>query len=164
MPMNTLKDVYIDQVKDLYSACNQSHKMTVQLADAATNETLKGALTAGAEGIKDGMEAAAAIVKAHGEEPSDEFCKGMEGLVKEAKAHAIDEDFGDRDARDAMIITQYQRMVHYGIAGWGCVVAFAKRLGLDEDAHTLQKCLDDTYDGDRRMTEIAAGEVNRAAA
>ncbi|MEM1149152.1 MAG: DUF892 family protein [Pseudomonadota bacterium] len=164
MAINSLKDVYIDQLQDIYSACKQSHQMTAKLAEAAKSAELTSALEAGVEGIKDGMETAREIVSAHGEDPTDEFCKGMEGLVKEAKAHGLDADFSDDDARDAMIITQYQRMAHYAIAGWGCVVAFAERLGLDEDAVKLQKCLDDTYGGDVRMTDIAKSEVNQAAA
>ena len=63
-----------------------------------------------------------------------------------------------------MIISQYQRMVHYALAGYGTVVAFANRLGLDGDAAQLQACLDDTYDGDRRMTKIATSGVNADAA
>lgn len=54
-------------------------------------------------------------------------------------------------------------MVHYALAGYGCVVAFANRLGEDGDGAVLQNCLDDTYDGDRRMTEIASGGINAAA-
>ena len=54
-------------------------------------------------------------------------------------------------------------MTHYGIAGYGCVVAFAKRLDLDDDARKLQKCLDSTYHGDEEMTKIANGGINKAA-
>ena len=54
-------------------------------------------------------------------------------------------------------------MTHYGLAGYGTAVAFAKRLGLKDDATTLQKCLDNTYSGDRTMTAIATGEVNKEA-
>ncbi|MFQ6550279.1 DUF892 family protein [Aestuariibius sp. 2305UL40-4] len=163
MTIGSLKDVYIDQLQDLYSACNQSHPVTEALANAAKNEDLKSALKAGAEGIQNGMAIAKEIVSAHGEDATEEFCKGMEGLVKEARAHSLEADFSDQDAQDAMIITQYQRMVHYALAGWGCTVAFAKRLGLKEDAAKLQKCLDKTYDGDRRMTKIAEIDVNADA-
>jgi ferritin-like metal-binding protein YciE len=55
-------------------------------------------------------------------------------------------------------------MTHYGLAGYGCLVAFAKRLGLNADANKLQTCLDNTYGGDREMTRIATGEINKAAA
>jgi ferritin-like metal-binding protein YciE len=89
----------------------------------------------------------------------------MEGLVNEVDAHVLEADFGDDATRDAMIITQYQRMVHYALAGYGCLLAFANRLNLDQDAAILQKQLDETYDGDRRMTAIATdGGVNKKAA
>ena len=164
MALNSLKDVYIDQLQDLWSACSQSREVTQSLAKAATNEDLKEALEAGAKGITDGMDAVQKLAKTHGFDPEGEHCKGMEGLVKEARAHALEEEFGDDDVRDAMIITQYQRMTHYAIAGWGCCKAFATRLGLEEDARLLDECLGNTYDGDEHMTEIATGEVNPAAA
>lgn len=163
MAIANLKDVYIDQLQDLYSATKQSLPMTKKLAKAATNRELVSALEAGVDGIGEGMETAAQIVRSHGGDPTGEFCKGMEGLVKEAQAHVIDADISDDDARDAMIITQYQRMTHYGLAGWGCLVAFAERLELKEDAAKLRECLDNTYGGDRHMTEIATGSVNKAA-
>ena len=165
MALNNLKDVYIDQLQDLYSACKQSHSATKELAGAAKNEELKAALNAGVEGIKSGLDHVEKLCRAHDADPSGEHCKGMEGLVKEARAHSLEEEFGDDDARDAMIITQYQRMVHYAIAGYGCLLAFAKRIGADDDVATLQKLLDETYDGDRHMTQIAVeGGVNAAAA
>ena len=164
MALANLKDIYIDQLQDIYSADTQAAKVTAELAEAAHDAKLKDALNSGVEGINEGRSTLAAIIKAHGEDPAEEFCKGMEGLVKEARSHGLEEDISDPDARDAMIITQYQRMAHYGIAGYGCLVAFAKRLGLREDAAKLQKCLDATAHGDRTMTEIAEGGINKAAA
>jgi len=164
MSLNSLKDVYIDQLQDLYSANKQSLKATEKLEKNATDQDLKDALQNGVTGIKEGMKILESIVKNHGEDPTDEFCKGMEGLVKEVQAHVIDAEFGNDETRDAMIVTQYQRMVHYAIAGYGCVVAFAKRLDLNDDAKKLQDCLDHTYNGDRKMTEIATNEINQKAA
>ena len=165
MALNSLKDVYHDQLQDLYSACKQSMEATTALGRAATDKALSEALIDGAQGIAQGMDQLKSICARHDIDPDGEHCKGMEGLVKEAHAHAIEEDFGDDATRDAMIITQYQRMVHYALAGYGCLVAFANRLGKDEDGAILQQLLDDTYDGDRRMTEIATkGGVNKMAA
>ena len=90
--------------------------------------------------------------------------EGMEGLVAEARAHSLDQPFGDDAARDAMIITQYQRLIHYALAGYGCLAAFAKRLDLGDDATALKECLDQTYDGDRTMTDLATGGINKEAA
>ena len=163
MSMNDLKDIYIDQMQDIYSANGQSAKVTAELGKSASDSELTDALEAGVKGIEQGMETLKKLIEGHGADPRGEHCKGMEGLVKEARAHALEESFGNDEARDAMIVSQYQRMVHYAIAGYGCLVAYAKRLGMEEDASALQKCLDETYDGDRRMTKIAETEVNAAA-
>lgn len=163
MAIQGLKDVYVDQCQDLYSACQQSLEATQALQGAAKNEELRQALQAGAQGIQDGMGKVEAIVRAHGADPGGEHCKGMEGLVKEARSHALEEEFSDDDARDAMIIAQYQRMAHYAIAGWGCLAAYAKRLGLEDDARTLADNLRSTQHGDQTMNEIAEGKVNQAA-
>lgn len=163
--MNTLRDVYHDQLQDLYSACKQSLDATTALGRAADDKELSEALIAGSKGISTGMDKIASICADHDLDPEGEHCAGMEGLVKEVHAHVLEEDFGDPAVRDAMIITQYQRMVHYALAGYGCLVAFANRLELDGDAAILNEQLDHTYDGDRHMTEIATkGGVNKKAA
>ena len=164
MAMNSLKDVYVDQCQDLYSACRQSLEATRKLEGVAKNEDLRAALKAGAEGIQDGMGKVEAIIRSHGADPAGEHCKGMEGLVKEARAHALEEEFGDDDARDAMIIAQYQRMAHYAIAGWGCLAAYARRLGLDDDAAKLRENLEHTRSGDQHLNDLAENQVNPAAA
>lgn len=163
MAFNSLKDIYIDQLQDLYSANRQSMSATGDLAKAASDTELQKALKDGVTGIGDGMSVLSEIINEHGAKPTGEFCKGMEGLVKEAKAHVLDAEFAEDELRDAAIIPQYQRMVHYALAGYGTVVAFANRLGLDGDAAKLQSALNDTYDGDRRMTDIATGGVNKQA-
>lgn len=164
MTIATLKDLYIDQLQDIYSADRQSKDATAKLAEAASDGELKAALKRGVAGIQDGVDTLEMLIKGHDAAPTGKFCKGMEGLVKEANAHVFDADFGDDDVRNAMIITQYQRMTHYGLAGYGCLVAFAHRLGLSDEAAKLQTCLNSTYDGDREMTRIATNDVNSAAA
>ena len=163
MALNSLKDVYLDQMQDCYSALSQSLQATTDLGRAAKDKDLSEALIAGSNGISQGMDKIASLCSDHGIDPNGEKCKGMEGLVKEAYAHGIESDFGDDDARDAMIITQYQRMCHYAIAAYGCLRAFANRLDLDGDTDVLQQCLDQTYEGDRHMTAIARGHVNADA-
>ncbi|WP_209426225.1 DUF892 family protein [Pararhodobacter sp. SW119] len=162
--MNDLKDVYLDQLQDLLSANKQAKEATRKLTLAAKNEALSRALERGMDGIDDGCAKLKEIIAAHGADPEGEHCKGMEGLVREARAHAIEEDFGSDAARDAMIVTQYQRMAHYAIAGYGCALAFATQLGLKDEAKKLQDMLDAAYAGDRTMTEIAESEINEAAA
>ena len=164
MAINDLKDVYTDQLADLWSACSQSREVTQSLAQAAKSDELRKALEAGAEGIQNGMTTVKELADKHGFDAEGEHCMGMEGLVKEARSHSLEEEFTDEDAQDAMIITQYQRMAHYAIAGWGCLHAFAHRLGLEDDAAKLKACLEHTRDGDLHMTELATGGINQAAA
>lgn len=164
MTITTLKDLYVDQLQDLYSANRQALKVTRELKDAASSEQLRDALEAGADGIEKGIAQLKTLIENHDANPRGEHCKGMEGLVAEARAHGIEADFADDDVRDASIIAQYQRMSHYGISGYGTVSAFAKRLDLKDDAAVLDECLENTRGGDKHMTTIAAGEVNPAAA
>ena len=162
--MKNLKDVYIDQLQDMWSANTQSLKVVSEMGRHAKNTELSEALIAGINGINDGIAKIERLCSDHGVNPSEEHCKGMEGIVREARSHALDTDFEDDDARDAVIITQYQRMTHYAIAGYGCLRAFANRLGLDGDGAVLQECLDGSYSGDDHMTRIATqGGVNAAA-
>lgn len=164
MTISTLKDLYIDQLQDLYSANRQALQATRELHDAASSSELRKALSAGAEGIEQGMAHIRSLIEGHDANPRGEHCRGMEGLVAEARAHGVEADFTDEDVRDASIIAQYQRMTHYGISGYGTAAAFARRLGLEEDAGVLARCLEETRGGDRKMTAIASGEVNPAAA
>lgn len=163
MSIDTLEDLYIEQIKDLHSANSQALEITKEMAAAASDPNLADALSAGADGIQKGIETITTISEGHEESPSGEHCKGMEGLVKEARAHAIEESFGEDATRDAMIITQYQRLVHYAIAGYGCLAAFADRLELDNDKAALKECLDASYEGDRTMTALATGGINKDA-
>jgi ferritin-like metal-binding protein YciE len=164
MTINTLKDLYIDQLQDIYSANRQALKVTQELKQAAHSQDLREALGAGVDGIEQGMAQVKELIQKHDADPRGEHCKGMEGLVAEARAHGIEAEIADEDVRDASIIAQYQRMTHYGISGYGTACAFANRLGLEEDAGVLEACLDNTRDGDEHMTAIASGEVNPAAA
>ena len=101
MSIQTLEDLYIDQLQDLYSANRQSLKVTEKLAGKAHNPKLQDALKRGVSGIEDGINAVEGLIRKHKADPRGEFCQGMEGLVKEAKAHAIDAEIEDEDVREA---------------------------------------------------------------
>ena len=158
-----LEDCYKEELADNWSANDQMSKMVSQLADKASDPKLKERLSKAAEGIKDHTATLEKLLKDCGESEK-EHCKGMEGLVTEARAHALEADISDKDVRDASIIAQTQRMTHYALAGYGVVRAFAQRQGLKSDVEVLQDCLDETYGGDRELTRIAETQVNAAAA
>lgn len=163
MPISNLTDLYIHELKDLYSANEQAAEIHARMAEAAKNTDVKSALHDAVTGIRKGMKDVEAICEAHGKPVGNVMCKSMRGLIEEAKAHVFDEQFGDEDTQDAAIISQTQRMNHYALAGYGTATAFAKSLGLSDDYQTLQKNLDNIYGGDRRMTKIAETTVNSAA-
>ena len=162
--MDSLKDVYIDQLQDLRSANRQAIKAVRDLGQVATSARLRGALERGVNGIEDGTVKLETLLGAHGIDPDNTHCKGMEGLVREARGDVLDQNFGSDAARDAVIISQYQRMAHYAIAGYGCSAAFARQLGLTEDAATLAGMLDAAHSGDQTMSAIAEEKVNERAA
>ncbi len=162
--MDNLKELYIDQMQDTYSANKQANEVFSELKDAACNNSLKDILQKSIDHTTQRNNRLADIIKGHKAEPSGEHCKGMEGLIKEAKKHALKENFSCENTQDAQIIAQYQRISHYGIAAYGTIRAFAKQLGLAKEATTFKKDLEDLYDGDSVMTSIAEGEVNQKAA
>lgn len=162
--MDTLKELYIDQLQDVYSANEQAGKVFEKLKAAAANEDLADVIEKSIKHTKGRNERLAKLIEGHDAKPSGEHCKGMEGIVKEAKKHAIEENFTNQAVQDAQIIAQYQRISHYGIAGYGTCKAFAQQLGLNEEATILGKDLEDLFDGDGVMSSLAEGQINRKAA
>lgn len=157
--MTTLKDLYIEELQDLWSANNQMAETVAKLADAASDSTLSDRLSASKSGIDEHTETLKSLLSDIGGEMKKDHCKGMEGLVKEAHKHAIDSDLSGA-ALDVAIIAQYQRMCHYGIAGFGTTKAFAEALGENEAASKLDQALDDIYESDSYMSELAERSRN----
>ena len=161
--MSDLKDLYIDELKDLWSANDQMRKVVTKLSEAASDKTLADRLGKASDGIAKHTDLLRALLSEAGGEAEKEHCKGMEGLVAEARKHALDSDLTGA-ALDVSIIAQYQRMCHYGIAGFGTVKAFAEALGEEEAARKLGDALDDIYDSDGFMSDLAERSRNLEAA
>lgn len=156
-----LKDLYIDELKDLWSANDQMQRTVKKLITRADDEELKKLLDRSVEGIGKHTEAIKALIEAQEEKVSKEHCKGMEGLVEEANKHTSGEEAPKKGpVRDAQIIAQYQRMSHYGLAGFGTAAAYAKALGLKDDAKQLTQITKEIYLGDEYGTRLAETSVN----
>ncbi len=155
----SLKDVYTGELADSWSANDQMEKIVRKMADAAGDKTLAKRLQTSAEGIKKHTQTIKQILDDLGAKEK-EHCKGMEGLVAEAKKHALDSSIKDEDVRDVLIISQYQRMCHYGIAGFGTAKALAEALGMDEHVSKLDTMVEDIYDADANMSDLAERSVN----
>ncbi len=151
---SSLKDVYIEEMRDLWSANDQMQRVMPSLSEKASDATLKEMLSKSVDGIGRHTAALRALLEAQGGQVDKDHCKGMEGLVAEAKKHALEADF-DGQLRDLAIMSQYQRMSHYGLAGFGTAAAYAKALGLQDDAAKLKAIVSDIYKADDYMSKLA---------
>ena len=158
-----LKDLYTDELKDLWSANDQMLRCIKKLTTKAADQALKDMLTSSQEGIAKHTGILKELIAANGEKVSKEHCKGMQGLVAEATKHTTEEAPKKGPVRDAVIIAQYQRMSHYGIAGFGTAAAYAEALGLKADTKKLKDATKDIYGGDEYMTKLAESTVNLQA-
>ena len=155
-----LRDVYIEQLRDLYSAETQLIKALPKMAKAATSPELTQGFEEHLEQTKGHANRLEEIFKALDEKPTGHKCKAMEGLVKEG-AETIEED-ASPEAKDALLIAAAQRVEHYEIAGYGSVKSYAKLLGEDEAVTLLEQTLEEEVETDEKLTE-AAETVNAAA-
>lgn len=162
--ISSLSDLYIEELKDLWSANDQMAKALKKMAPKATNPKLKQMLEASQDGIADHTNLLKALIANQDETVSKVHCKGMEGLVKEAVKHTIDEAPKKGPLLDASIIAQYQRMTHYGLTGFGTVAAFSSALKLKDDSKQLKAAVKDMHAADELMTELAEAAVNEEAA
>lgn len=159
-----LSDLYIHELKDLWSANDQMARVLKKIVRKATHPKLKEALQSTVEGIASHTDLLKALIANQGEKVSKEHCKGMEGLAAEALKHTIEEAPVKGPVLDAAIIAQYQRMTHYGITGFGTAAAFAKALRLEDDQAQLEATVKSMYRADELMTELAEAAVNVDAA
>lgn len=154
-----LTEMYIEELQDLWSANDQMKDVVKELAKAAGDEKLAVRLSKSAEGIQQHTDILRSLIQDAGGKKSKEHCKGMEGLVEEARKHGIETD-AEGAVRDVAIIAQYQRMCHYGIAGFGTAKAFAQALGREEDVKKLDRALDAIYESDGYMSDLAERSRN----
>src|SRR5580765_5252566 len=140
MKLKTLEDLFLHELKDLYSAENQLLKALPKMAKAATNEELKAGFEEHLEQTQGHVERLKQIGEQLDKPLTGHKCKAMEGLVEEG-AELIHED-ADDSVRDAGLIGAAQRVEHYEIAGYGTARALAQQLGLDEVAELLEETLE----------------------
>ena len=161
--IETLRELYADELKDLWSANDQMVKALKKIAPQATNARLQTMLQSSHDGIAAHTELLKSLIEGLGEKVKKEHCKGMEGLAAEAIKHTVEEAPAVGPVLDAAIIAQYQRMTHYGITGFGTVAAFAKALKLPDDAKKLESAVKDMHGSDDLMSELAESAVNVGA-
>jgi ferritin-like metal-binding protein YciE len=159
MPEESLKDLYIDELKDLYSAENQLVKALPKMAKAASSPELRAGFEEHLEQTKGHVQRLETVFQQLEANPKGKKCKGMEGLIEEG-GEAIKEYEGE--LRDAALIGAAQRVEHYEIAGYGTVIAFAEELGETKHASLLNETLKEEKETDEKLTDLS-GEINAAA-
>src|SRR6202022_5058672 len=122
-----LKELYIDELKDLYNAESQLVKALPKMAKAASSDELRQGFEQHLEQTKGHVQRLEKIFQALGESPKGKKCKGMEGLIEEG-SEVMEEDY-EGSVLDAALIGAAQRVEHYEIAGYGTVRSMAETLG-----------------------------------
>jgi len=158
MSMDSLKDLYIDELKDLYNAENQLLKALPKMAKKASAPELKRAFQDHLLQTEGHVNRLEKIFKGLGEKPTGKTCKAMKGLVEEGK-EIIEED-GDDSVLDAALIGAAQRVEHYEIAGYGVVRTFASLLGENTAVDLLQRTLNEEGETDKKLTALAETVIN----
>jgi ferritin-like metal-binding protein YciE len=157
MEHNELKELYIDELRDLYNAENKLVKALPKLAKAANSDQLRAGFEQHLEQTKGHVSRLEEIFEALDKEPSGKKCAGMAGLIKEGE-EIMDEDFSE-EVMDAALISAAQRVEHYEIAAYGCVSTWARLLGESEAGALLEKTLEEEKETDQKLTELAE-EIN----
>ncbi|MFY9842412.1 MAG: ferritin-like domain-containing protein [Terriglobales bacterium] len=153
MKIESLRDLYVEQLQDLYNAEQQLIKALPKMAKAASSEDLKAAFEEHLEKTREHAQRIEAICSKMGEKAQGKKCKAMEGLVKEG-GEVINEEMED-GIKDAALIAAAQRVEHYEIAGYGCVRAYAMKLGDDSATDLLGQTLDEEKEADETLNGIA---------
>jgi len=158
--INSLRELYVEHLRDLYDAENQLLKALPKVAKEASSEELRQAIDEHLEQTRDQAERLEQIFEQLGEKAKGKKCKGMQGLLEEAQ-ETLDEDM-EEDTKDAAIIAAAQRVEHYEIAAYGTVKSMASLLDEEEAANLLEETLNEEKETDQLLTEISE-EVNSRA-
>jgi len=153
MAANSLRELYVEQLRDLYDAEQQIIKALPKMIKAVQSEELRDALTEHLEVTREQAERVQKICQELDEDVTGEKCKGMEGVLKEGSE--LVEDIDDERVRDAAIIASAQRVEHYEMAGYGTARTFATLLGYDDAAEMLEETLGEEKEADQRLSELA---------
>jgi ferritin-like metal-binding protein YciE len=158
MGIGSLKELYLDELADLYDAETQAIRALSRFSDFARAPELRDVLGRHAQESRLHLERLQLIFTHWGERARPRTCAALAGIVQEADDRV--NQATTRDVRDAAIVGAAQRMDHYAIAAYGCARTYARRLNRDDEARLLQETLDDEGRADRRLTEIAEAHLN----
>ena len=154
----SLQKLYIEQLRDLFSAENQMLEALPEMIKQSKHADLKRSFQVHYQQTEQQVQRLHQIFEQLGESPEGHECQGMKGLIKEGEEAM--QEFKDSDVLDAALIAAAQRVEHYEMAGYGCARTYAHLLGLQDQAQLLQRTLDEEGDTDHRLTDLAETVVN----
>jgi ferritin-like metal-binding protein YciE len=161
MEMDTLEQLYVDELKDLYSAESQILKALPRMIKAASHRKLAQAFTKHERQTRGHVKRLERIFKSLGEKPTGKKCVGMEGVLKEGSE--LIKEKPDAEVLDAGLISAAQHVEHYEMAGYGTVRTWARLLGHDDHEALLQQTLDEERDTDETLSALAESSINLEA-
>jgi len=161
MKLDTLQQLYTNELRDLYNAENQLIKALPKMAKAASSDELKDAFEKHLEQTKSHVERLEEVFEDIGEKPKGKTCRGMKGLIEEGSE--ILQQHGEESVIDAGIIVPAQKVEHYEIAAYGSVRTFAQLLGKGQSAELLQTTLDEESEANELLNKLAEDIVNPEA-
>ncbi len=159
--MNSLQDLFVQEIKDLYSAERQIEKALPKMAKTASSPDLQKAFTTHLDQTKNQIERLEKIGEDLGFKLTGKTCKGMQGIIEEGQE--ILSMKGDDTTRDAGLIAAAQHVEHYEIAGYGCARTFARMLGHKDAERLLEETLREEEQTDKKLTTLAESHINRDA-
>ena len=158
MEMESLRDLYLDELKDVYNAEKQLVRALPKMAKSASHEELRTAFEDHLTVTEEQVRRLETIFDDIGEPGRGKKCLGMEGLIAEGQ-EMMEEDM-EPEVLDAALISAAQRVEHYEIAAYGTLRTYARQLGYDNHAQLLQQSLDEEGAADKLLTVIAVSTVN----
>ncbi len=162
MSMDSLQALFKNELKDVYNAEKQLVAALPKIAKATTSSQLRDAITKHLRETEGHVTRLEQIFKSLDLPVRGKKCKGMEGLIEEGK-EILGED-GEGEVIDAALISAAQRVEHYEIAAYGCLITYAETLGHDDAAGLLKQTLSEEEAADEKLTQLAKGGINQAAA
>jgi ferritin-like metal-binding protein YciE len=159
--LDSLQKLYVEELKDLYSAENQILKALPKMVKAATSPELQSAFQLHLEQTKGQVQRLEQIFETLGKSPKGKTCKAMEGLV--AEGEELMGQKSEPEVLDAGLIAAAQRVEHYEIAGYGTVRTYAQLLGDQTAASLLQQTLDEEGETDKKLSQLAESLINPQA-
>ena len=153
--LSNLQELFIHELRDLYSAEKQLVTALPKMAQQATSADLKDAFNNHLSQTRNHVTRLDEIFSHLGTTGAGKECEAMKGLIKEGED--VMSASGNSDVKDAALIAAAQRVEHYEIAGYGTVRTYAEELGFDDAANLLQKTLDEEGKANKKLTSLAEG-------